>query len=274
MHVPARRVHETVGRALGHEDRRLRPHLDLLIAHPRAPAPRVDEEDLLGLGMDMDGAPAAGIPALQPHRQVGGAGRGRLHHHVDAARVPVLRLAALRILLGEDAAHAGLLAGWPRPGMVPQHPRRLTGARARPINGVVSDRYDLAIIGGGIVALATACALGARAPRARLVILEKEPALAAHQTGHNSGVIHSGIYYRPGSSKAKLCVEGARLMVEFCAAHGIHAERIGKVIVATEPAELPRLDTLYQRGTANGVPGLRMLDPDALREIEPNARAL
>src|SRR5947209_14775653 len=118
----------------------------------------------------------------------------------------------------------------------------------------MADPYDFAVIGGGIVGLATTRALAARLPRARLVVLEKETKLATHQTGHNSGVIHSGIYYRPGSSKAKLCVEGARLMVEFCAAHGIHAERIGKVIVATEPAELPRLDTLYQRGTANGVP--------------------
>src|SRR3989441_10163834 len=254
MHVPARRVHETVGRALGHEDRRLRPHLDLLIAHPRAPAPRVDEEDLLGLGMDMDRDPAARIHGLQPHRQVRGAGRGRLHHHVDAARVPVLRLAALRILLGEDAAHAGLLAAWTRPGMAPPHPRRLTGARARPINGAVSDRYDLAIIGGGIVALATACALGARAPRARLVILEKEPALAAHQTGHNSGVIHSGIYYKPGSSKARLCVEGARLMGGVWAAPGIRVDRCGKVIVATREDELPRLQALRQghRGHPRG----------------------
>jgi L-2-hydroxyglutarate oxidase len=138
----------------------------------------------------------------------------------------------------------------------------------------VADRYDVAIIGGGILGLATARALMERTPDVRLVILEKETKLATHQTGHNSGVIHSGIYYRPGSYKAKLCVEGARLMVEFCAAHGIRTERIGKVIVATEPAELPRLDTLYQRGTANGVPGLRMLDPDELREIEPHARAL
>ncbi len=158
--------------------------------------------------------------------------------------------------------------------MVPQHPRRLTGARARPINGVVSDRYDLAIIGGGIVALATACALGARAPRARLVILEKEPALAAHQTGHNSGVIHSGIYYKPGSSKARLCVEGVQLMVEFCAVHGIRVDRCGKVIVATREDELPRLQALYERGLANGVKDLALIDPPRLRELEPQAAAI
>jgi len=138
----------------------------------------------------------------------------------------------------------------------------------------VPDQYDVAIIGGGILGLATARALMERTPRARIVILEKETKLATHQTGHNSGVIHSGIYYRPGSYKARLCVEGARLMVEFCANHGIRTPRIGKVIVATEPAELPRLDTLYQRGIANGVPGVRMIEPDELREIEPHAKAL
>src|SRR5687768_9092921 len=108
----------------------------------------------------------------------------------------------------------------PRPGNAAgARPRRRRAGPA--IMRRMADRYDVAIVGGGIVALATAFALLERAPRARLVILEKEPRLAQHQTGHNSGVIHSGIYYRPGSAKARLCVEGARLMVEFCAAHGI-----------------------------------------------------
>jgi L-2-hydroxyglutarate oxidase LhgO len=138
----------------------------------------------------------------------------------------------------------------------------------------VSDRYDVAIIGGGIVALATARALGERAPRARLVILEKERALAGHQTGHNSGVIHSGIYYKPGSNKARLCVEGARLMVEFCASHGIRVDRCGKVIVATHQEELPRLETLYARGLANGVKDLALIDRPRLRELEPQAAAV
>lgn len=138
----------------------------------------------------------------------------------------------------------------------------------------MTDRYDVAIVGGGILGLATARAINERAPDARLVILEKESKLATHQTGHNSGVIHSGLYYKPGSYKARLCVEGARLMTAFCEEHGLRTERIGKVVVATEPAELPRLDTLYQRGVANGVPGVRMLEPDELREIEPHARAL
>ena len=138
----------------------------------------------------------------------------------------------------------------------------------------MADAYDVAIIGGGIVSLATARALGERAPRARLAIVEKEAKLAQHQTGHNSGVIHSGIYYKPGSYKARLCVEGARLMSEFCAEHGIRVERCGKVIVATRADELPRLQTLYERGTANGVSGLALIDPLRLRELEPHAAAL
>src|SRR3989441_6815200 len=137
----------------------------------------------------------------------------------------------------------------------------------------MENSYDIAIIGGGIVGLATARALGERVPRARLVILEKEAKLATHQTGNNSGVIHSGIYYKPGSYKAKLCVEGKGLMLDFCGKHGIRVDHVGKVIVATEQAELPRLQTLYERGVANGVP-VEMIDPGELREIEPHANAL
>src|SRR5262247_4938521 len=134
--------------------------------------------------------------------------------------------------------------------------------------------YDVAIIGGGIVGLATARALLERTPSLSIVICEKESELGTHQTGHNSGVIHSGIYYKPGSYKAKLCVEGARLVSEYCAEHGIRVERCGKVIVATRADELPRLQTLYDRGTANGVPGLAMIEPARLRELEPHAAAL
>lgn len=132
---------------------------------------------------------------------------------------------------------------------------------------------DVAIVGGGIVGLATARALRERAPHARLAILEKEPKLAAHQTGHNSGVIHSGVYYRPGSAKARLCVEGKHLMLEFCEKHGIRVDRCGKVIVATTDAELARLQSLYERGRANGVP-VELIDPARLRELEPHATAL
>ena len=137
----------------------------------------------------------------------------------------------------------------------------------------MENSYDIAIIGGGIVGLATARALSERAPKARLVVLEKEAKLATHQTGNNSGVIHSGIYYKPGSYKAKLCVEGKGLMLDFCGKHGIRVDHVGKVIVATEQAELPRLQTLYERGVANGVP-VEMIDPGQLREIEPHANAI
>src|SRR5437762_4294877 len=127
--------------------------------------------------------------------------------------------------------------------------------------------YDIAIIGGGIVGLATARAILDRAPRTRLVLLEKETDIAHHQTGHNSGVIHSGIYYKPGSFKARLCVEGARLMKAYCEKAGIAVETCGKVIVATSADEVPRLKALYDRGVANGVPGVTMIDAARLNEI-------
>jgi len=128
----------------------------------------------------------------------------------------------------------------------------------------------IAIIGGGIVALATAYALRRRLPDASLVIIEKEPILAAHQTGHNSGVIHSGIYYQPGSLKARLCVEGRRRMLQFCQQHGVPVQPVGKVIVATRPEQIPRLDELHDRAVANGT-RIRRIDPAELRDIEPNA---
>ena len=127
----------------------------------------------------------------------------------------------------------------------------------------------IAIVGGGIVGLATAYALRDRRP----VVFEKERAVGSHQTGHNSGVIHSGLYYKPGSFKAKLCVDGARRMQEFCREHGIRYEICGKVVVATEAAELPRLDELLRRAGANGVPAER-ISPERLREIEPEARGI
>lgn len=135
-------------------------------------------------------------------------------------------------------------------------------------------RCDIALVGGGIVGLATALALVERAPDLRLAVLEKEADVGRHQTGHNSGVIHAGIYYRPGSYKAKLCVEGVRLMKAFCARNGVEYEECGKVVLATREDERPALEELYRRGVANGVPGLRMLDPEGLREIEPHAAAV
>ena len=134
--------------------------------------------------------------------------------------------------------------------------------------------FDFTIIGGGIVGLATALAVKTRFPDRSLILLEKELHVAAHQTGHNSGVIHSGIYYKPGSLKAKLCVDGASRMYAFCAENAIETQRIGKVIIAIAPDELPRLDTLYERGIANGVPGLRKITQAELREIEPHAAGI
>jgi L-2-hydroxyglutarate oxidase len=132
----------------------------------------------------------------------------------------------------------------------------------------------IVIVGAGIVGLATALALTERFPRAGVTILEKESDVARHQTGHNSGVIHAGIYYRPGSYKARLCIEGVRLLKAFCNDNGVPYENCGKVIVATTGAELGALQTLYERGTANGVPGLRMIEPEELHGIEPHARAV
>ena len=135
-------------------------------------------------------------------------------------------------------------------------------------------RFDVVIVGGGIVGLAAALEITRRFPRVRLLLLEKENRVGRHQSGHNSGVIHSGVYYKPGSLKAKLCVAGAAAMVEFCREHGIPHQVCGKVIVATQEAELPRLEELRRRGEANGLTGLRSIGPEELRQIEPHATGL
>jgi 2-hydroxyglutarate dehydrogenase len=131
---------------------------------------------------------------------------------------------------------------------------------------------DLVVVGGGILGLAVARELLARRPGASLTLLEREERLGAHQTTHSSGVIHAGIYYEPGSLKARLCVEGARDLYAYCDERGIEARRDGKLIVATDESELDRLDELERRGTANDVPGLRRLRGDEIPEIEPHAR--
>ena len=130
--------------------------------------------------------------------------------------------------------------------------------------------FDLVVIGGGIVGLSTALNLTAQFPRLRLLLVEKEDRVGSHQSGHNSGVIHSGIYYKPGSLKAKLCVEGAAAMVEFCRTHNLPYQICGKVIAAADEQEVPRLQALRERGEANGITGLRMLDREELQEIEPH----
>jgi L-2-hydroxyglutarate oxidase LhgO len=134
--------------------------------------------------------------------------------------------------------------------------------------------YDLAVIGAGLVGLASAREVLRRHPDVRVAVLEKEQAVAPHQSGHNSGVIHSGIYYEPGSLKARLCVAGSREMYAFCQERALPVERCGKLIVAAEESELPRLQALYERGVANGVDGLEVIGPEAIREIEPHCEGV
>jgi L-2-hydroxyglutarate oxidase LhgO len=139
---------------------------------------------------------------------------------------------------------------------------------------MTDSRYRVIIIGGGIVGLAVALEITRRLPHLKLLVMEKEDRVARHQSGHNSGVIHSGVYYKPGSLKARLCVSGAAAMVEFCREHGIPHQVCGKVIVATREDELPRLEELRRRGEANGLTGLRLIGLEQLREIEPHAAGL
>jgi len=135
-------------------------------------------------------------------------------------------------------------------------------------------QVDAAVVGGGIVGLASALALRALRPGASIVVLEKEARLAAHQTGRNSGVIHAGLYYKPGSQKALTCMRGRALLERFCEEHGVAFERCGKVVVATSEAELGRLDELERRGKANGLTGVRRIGPEELRELEPHAAGI
>src|SRR5580658_959557 len=134
--------------------------------------------------------------------------------------------------------------------------------------------HDVIIVGGGIIGLSVALEITRRFPRLRTLLLEKEDRVARHQSGHNSGVIHSGIYYKPGSLKAKLCVAGAAAMIEFCRERGIPHSICGKVIVGTSQEELQSLEELRRRGEANGVAGVRLIGSAELRDLEPNASGL
>jgi (S)-2-hydroxyglutarate dehydrogenase len=132
----------------------------------------------------------------------------------------------------------------------------------------------VAIIGGGIVGLATAHQILLRHPRVKVLLLEKEDGPGRHQSGHNSGVLHCGLYYKPGSKRARMAVTGVRRMIAFCEQHGVPYDLCGKTVIATEPEELPRLDALFERGTANGLKGLRMLSAEEIHEVEPHAAGL
>lgn len=138
----------------------------------------------------------------------------------------------------------------------------------------MSERYDVAIVGGGIVGLATALNLLQRRPRLRLAVVEKERTVALHQSGHNSGVVHAGLYYAAGSRKALLCREGKAELERFAADHGIVLERCGKLVVAVEPGELAGLEALTKRAIANGVPGLERVGPERMAEIEPHVAGI
>ena len=135
-------------------------------------------------------------------------------------------------------------------------------------------KKDIIIIGGGIVGLATGLKLAIKSPRLNILVLEKENRVAPHQTGNNSGVIHSGIYYKPGSMKALNCRDGYEQLIRFCDEENIPYEICGKVIVATSKAELPTLDMLYERGKENGLKGLQMLSPEELHEVEPHVSGI
>jgi L-2-hydroxyglutarate oxidase LhgO len=135
-------------------------------------------------------------------------------------------------------------------------------------------RFDVVVVGAGIIGLAVARELQARTPGARLAVLDKEPVLGYHQTAHSSGVVHRGVYYAPGSLKAQLCVDGASRLLEYCEVREIPILRCGKVVVATSEEELPRLEELHRRSVANGVPRVELIGPERLRELEPHVAGL
>jgi len=134
--------------------------------------------------------------------------------------------------------------------------------------------FDIVVVGGGIVGLASAYKIALSHPAVRLAVLEKEDRVAAHQTGHNSGVIHSGLYYQPGSAKAATCTAGRQELIEFAKTHGIPHDICGKIIVATDESELPALERIFENGRQNGVEGLERIGPDRIRELEPCAAGI
>ena len=134
---------------------------------------------------------------------------------------------------------------------------------------MIDRQYDVVVVGGGIIGLATSMKLTQDFPNLKVAVLEKEKEVAQHQTGHNSGVIHAGIYYAPGSQKANFCSTGGKLLRDFCDEYGIAYDMCGKLIVATDDSEVPQLEELFKRGTENGAQGLRMVDQEEIKDIEP-----
>ncbi|MCU0325917.1 MAG: FAD-dependent oxidoreductase, partial [Spirosomaceae bacterium] len=134
--------------------------------------------------------------------------------------------------------------------------------------------YDIIVIGGGIVGLATALKIKEQKPQLNLLLLEKENQLAEHQTGHNSGVIHSGLYYKPNSLKAINCINGYKMLIDFCEKQEIKYELCGKLVVATRPEQISILDGLFERGKQNGLDGFKMLNPEQMKEYEPHVAGL
>jgi (S)-2-hydroxyglutarate dehydrogenase len=135
-------------------------------------------------------------------------------------------------------------------------------------------KYDIIIVGGGIVGLATALNVLEKSPSRKVLVLEKESEVAKHQTGNNSGVIHSGLYYKPGSLKAKNCIEGYHLLIDFCKVNEVPFELCGKIVVATEEKEIPLLKNLFDRGAQNGLHGFKMLNASELKEYEPHVNGV
>lgn len=150
----------------------------------------------------------------------------------------------------------------------------MPSTRGEPSCAPTPSRCDIAVVGGGIVGLAVARELTLRHPRASVCVLEREPELGMHQTAHNSGVVHAGVYYTPGSLRARLCVEGARDLYAYCEEHAVAVEACGKVILATHPSELGRLEELHRRAVTNEVPGVRRIDARGIAAIEPHARGI
>ncbi len=215
-------------------------------------------------------------PGAVPEASIGGSGRMKRTHHQKAS-IPSTTAVTIAISIGPQTERSIPSASSATRGNTNSTAiaaKMILPYMASPQVSQPPAECDVVVVGAGIVGLAVARELALRHDGARIVVLEREESIAAHQTSHSSGVIHAGVYYEPGSLKARLCVAGARELYEYCEAHGIATQRTGKLIVATADDELQRLDDLERRATANGVPGLRRVDAAGIREIEPHAAGI